>query len=52
VDGTNLAGIVREYACGPQRIPEIVASSLEFGGQAAIDGKDTATEGVVDGDQM
>jgi hypothetical protein len=52
MDSTDLRGIIRQDARGPQGIAEIVAPALEFGGQAAIDGKRRAAEDVADGDQM
>jgi hypothetical protein len=52
VHGTNFAGIIREYARRPQGIAEVVAPALEFGGKAAVHGKNAVTEGVIDGDQM
>jgi hypothetical protein len=52
VHGTNFAGIIREYARRPQGIAEVVAPALEFGGEAAVNGKDAVTKGLIDGDQM
>jgi hypothetical protein len=52
VHRANLTGRVGQDPGRPQRVTEVMASGLEFGRQATVDGADAAIEEVVDGNQM
>ena len=49
VHRANLLRLVRQDSRGPQGISEVVAALLEFGGETAVDGQDTAAEEILDG---
>jgi hypothetical protein len=51
VHGANLAGLVRQDPRGPQRVTQVVASTLQLRGQTTVDWEWRTCEDVVDADR-